>query len=71
MEAFAKKIRPLEAGLQAIELLRYNAMAEGKYAIAGMEYTSFGDGPQEKGYVAGLRDALQAGLTQTKVYFEE
>ena len=38
----AEILRPLVQNLKGIELLRYNALAESKYRLAGKDYTDFG-----------------------------
>lgn len=48
MRAFADVIRTLGAGVQSVELLRYNNLAESKYRMAGMDYEDFGAVQEEK-----------------------
>ena len=48
MEGFAEIICSLGEGVKEIELLRYNHLAEAKYALSGETYRKFADAPQEK-----------------------
>lgn len=43
---FAEIIRSFGKGIRMIELLKYNNLAEGKYAVVGREYTEFAALPQ-------------------------
>lgn len=69
MLAFAEKIRGFEDGLQGIELLKYNPMAESKYRQVGMKYEAFGEEAQSDDEVKRLAEALESALKQTKVRF--
>lgn len=69
MRAFGKEIREFEAGLQGVELLKYNPMAESKYRQVGMKYEAFGNAPQSDDEVKRLAEALEGALGQTKVRF--
>lgn len=69
MLAFAEKIRDFEEGLQSIELLKYNPMAESKYRQVGMNYEAFGEEAQSDDEVKQLAEALEGALKQTKVRF--
>ena len=40
--AFARALAPCAPQLAGVELLRYNTLAAGKYAVAGRSYTDFG-----------------------------
>lgn len=71
MKAFASVLRGFGKRPKGIELLRYNALAEGKYRIAGMRYESFGQEAQSAGYTALLRDELKKYLPDTDVFFAE
>lgn len=71
MKAFASVLRGFGKRPKGIELLRYNALAEGKYRIAGMRYESFGQEAQSAGYTALLRDELKKHLPGTDVFFAE
>jgi len=57
-------------GIQSVELLKYNYMAESKYQIAGMEYSSFGNeaqtNEQMEQYVQKMNEFLQGKI---KVFF--
>lgn len=43
---FAEIIGDFGKGVRMVELLKYNNLAEGKYAVAGCEYTEFAASPQ-------------------------
>lgn len=60
MDAFADVISPLGNGVRGVELLRYNYLASGKYALAGMKYRSFG----HKSQSTAQMDALCTRLCQ-------
>lgn len=69
MSAFADALSPIAHNLQGIELLKYNALAEGKYEMAGIPYERFGDGPQTDDHVKQLSDALRSFLPGLPVVF--
>ena len=62
MTLFAEIINTLGPGIQGIELLKYNYLAESKYTIAGKEYTRFGDSAQSDEHMNTLRDTLIQSL---------
>jgi len=68
MRRFAAILKPVKEGLRGIELLKYNALAEGKYLIAGKQYEAFGDGPQGDEKVNRLAEILSAELEGLSVY---
>jgi len=69
MNAFADALAPIAQNLQGVELLRYNALAEGKYALTGLPYERFGDGPQTDEQISQLADALRSRLPGLPVLF--
>lgn len=49
IDKFAKIIKTFGKGINGIELLKYNNLAESKYNIAGKDYTNFADRSQTDG----------------------
>ena len=58
IDGFADIIKTFGKGITGVELLKYNNLAEAKYAIAGMEYTKFADNAQADEEMEKLRAAL-------------
>lgn len=58
LEGFARIIRPLEQRVAAVELLKYNPLAETKYEICGAVYSCFGREPQPDAQMRELCDIL-------------
>ncbi len=72
MKAFADIISTLGAGIQGIELLKYNYLAESKYALAGMDYQSFGKETQGEETLQNLVTTLKSSLSrQVPVYYRK
>lgn len=46
IDGFAEIIKTFDAGVKAIELLKYNNLAEAKYAVSGKDYVKFADSSQ-------------------------
>ena len=69
MPAFAEQIRKFEMGLQGIELLKYNSMAESKYRLVGLAYERFADEAQSDAHVTRLCGTLEGALRGTRVWF--
>lgn len=69
MRSFAAMIDPFKEGLQGIELLKYNPLAEGKYQMAGMSYERFGEEPQTDECVEKLSSALCQALPGVSIRF--
>lgn len=63
MCAFAGVISTLGEGVQGVELLKYNNLAESKYHMAGLEYECFAEETQDDDTVQRLCNALQAHIT--------
>ena len=61
-------LRSIAKKLQGIELLKYNALAEGKYQLAGMAYESFGSEAQSDEYVQKLCTDLSRLLDGLNVF---
>lgn len=62
MACFAAVLGTMGEGLKAVELLKYNSLAESKYSMSGMAYTRFGEGPQADEAVDALRNRLDEAL---------
>ncbi len=58
MDGFADIIRTFGKGIKEIELLKYNNLAESKYAIAGETYVKFADEPQTDAEMQKLCNTL-------------
>lgn len=71
MRRFASVFSSFPNRPRGIELLKYNALAEGKYQLAGMSYESFGPEAQPNDHVSLLCEALRASLNFSDVYFNE
>ncbi len=72
MLAFGALIASFGDGIQGIELLKYNNLAESKYTIAGMKYHSFGEETQRDEIVTMLADTLKHALSSRfPVYFRK
>ena len=67
MDAFASLLNGL--GVERVELLRYNYLAESKYASLGQAYTSFGDAAQSDARMALLAERLRAGAPGSSVSY--
>lgn len=57
---FAREIRQLGKGIQNVELLKYNPLAESKYAALEREYQRFAAKPQSDEAIKKLCDMLQS-----------
>ncbi len=62
LDGFAAVLNSLGAGIQGIELLRYNHLAASKYDQVGKEYISFGDSAQTDTEMKKISDYLQGRL---------
>jgi len=69
MRLMADAIRDFAHNLKGIELLKYNALAESKYMLAGMEYERFGEEAQSNEQVAALCAVLKQSLGNIDAYF--
>lgn len=58
---FAEKLSALADHLAAIEILRYNPLAESKYRHCGKEYTDFGEA-QSDAFMTAFCDSLENAL---------
>ena len=67
MEEFASIINTFESGIKEIELLKYNNLAESKYAFSGREYTRFADSGQTNEEMNALC-AILGDKTKLKCY---
>lgn len=56
---FGQIIKTFGEGIKAVELLKYNNLAESKYDIAGMEYTKFADNSQTDEDMKSMCEALE------------
>lgn len=65
---FVEILLPLADRLQGIELLKYNALAESKYRIAGMEFSDFGQ-PQSNEEILARCDRLEEALQKKTTVF--
>ena len=63
ISGFAENLLPLAHQLQAVEILRYNSLAESKYRLSGKTYTDFGD-PQSDEALTAYCERLQEALRQ-------
>jgi pyruvate formate lyase activating enzyme len=71
MSLFAGIINTFDSGIQGVELLKYNYLAESKYTIAGKDYVSFGDSAQSDETMKLLCEALKKHLLrEIPVYFQ-
>ncbi len=59
MQEFKKIISGFGPGIKETELLKYNYLAQSKYKLSGMEYTSFGDQTQSDKKVQQLYRILE------------
>ena len=59
MEKFSEIIRSFGSGIKGVELLRYNYLAESKYASLGMRYESFGKEAQSEEQITKLYKKLK------------
>lgn len=65
---FAKKLFPAANGLDGIEVLRYNTLAESKYIQSGRKYTDFGESQTDEALLAYC-EALSCAINhRTKVF---
>lgn len=71
MKDFADIINTFRGGVKAVELLKYNYLAESKYEILGKEYTKFSDSTQSDAYVQSLVSALKSHLTRDLQVFSK
>lgn len=62
MREFAGIIRTLEGTVCGVELLKYNYLAESKYALLDMKYTAFALESQTEEYVEELGRVLEIAL---------
>lgn len=62
MNEFAKIINRLGQGIKAVELLKYNHMAQSKYNALGIDYTSFGDMAQDVEKISSLAEVMSKML---------
>ncbi len=65
---FAEKLAPLADDLQAIEVLRYNTLAESKYIQSGREYTDFGEAQTDEFLTAYCSQLSEAIGDKTRVF---
>ena len=65
---FAQKLMPIADKLQAIEVLRYNTLAESKYVQTGRTYTDFGESQTDECLTAYCDQLSQAMDSKTKVF---
>lgn len=65
---FADIIRTLGGGIQKIELLRYNNLAESKYDMLGIKYHGFSDSSQDDEQMRKYTDMLSE-LTEIPCFF--
>jgi len=70
MAAFGKVIGAFAAGIEGVELLRYNYLGKSKYELLGKEYVSFGEEAQGEVTMQSLRKKLQEQLpSECKVFY--
>ncbi len=62
MAAFASVLSSFGDGIKAVELLKYNYLAESKYSLVGSVYQSFGNKTQTNEALAVLADTLARSL---------
>ena len=67
MDAFADVLAGI--GVGEVELLRYNYLAESKYAGVGLTYTSFGSAAQSDAVMAALSARLTRRVSGLKVWY--
>ncbi|MBO5369678.1 MAG: radical SAM protein, partial [Clostridia bacterium] len=67
MNEFASIINTFKSGIKEIELLKYNNLAESKYAFSGREYTRFADSGQTNEEMNALC-AILGDKTKLKCY---
>ena len=71
VKALADVLRQFSSLPKGWELLKYNALAEGKYRIAGMQYESFGPEAQSARHLALLCEEIKQALPGLDVFFSE
>lgn len=62
MSRFGEILSDMGKGLKAVEPLKYNPLAEAKYAMTGLPYTDFGRDPQSDVVLDTLKTALRQAL---------
>lgn len=65
---FANALSPFSATLENIEVLRYNSLAESKYAQSGKSYTNFGKPQTDEALLGYCRDLKAALNDQVNVF---
>ena len=65
---FSEIIRTFGSGIQGIEILRYNSLAESKYRLIGKEHRRFSDDAQTDAEMENIR-ALLESMTGIRCYF--
>lgn len=65
MAAFGAVIRPFAAGLQGVELLKYNPLGESKYRNLDRPFEAFGQSPQDNETMERRCNELTAALNGT------
>ena len=68
LAGFAREILPLADAIAGVEVLKYNALAKSKYAIAGKEYTDFGEAQTNEAMFAFCNALEEALAHKTKVF---
>lgn len=72
MRAFAEVIQSFSEGIQGVELLKYNYLAESKYQSVGRTFESFGAETQGKEQLEELKTCLENRLlNKCRVFFRE
>ncbi len=66
MAAFAAIVNSFGPGICAVELLKYNYIAQSKYALLDRPYTAFSGGTQSKEYIDGLALCLKHQLVPSR-----